>query len=345
MKAEDYKIVAGIRTHDAFTKPEEFSKVWSNLNKNADESFQYPTNELTTSTPGLSGAIFTDDIDLLMGEVINRQIITIYQPEAVGRQFVPIIQVSGSVESWLKEYGFEAQRVEQGTEIPTAKLRHVKVHLEIRKWGIRALATYESITDNQFGMYERHINQAVKAMARYETKHIFTVLNAGVPDGSTIVGTKESNHTFQSPDTNLTWDLFINAYMAIKNEGYNPRKVAMHPYQASQMLKLEEYRNMTSGHGEFVVNVDGVIRRTMQTGQIPPILGLEITVTPYQTAGKILIIDPDNYGILAERQPLLTESDTDIVRQMRTTAMTQRGGAGIINNDGAAAITNLKTSL
>lgn len=342
MKAEDYKIVSGIRTNEAFASPQAFAETWNQISKKPkSESFQY---QLQEATPGLSGAIFTDDIDLLMGEVLNRQIISQVEDARVGRQCVPIIQVSGNIESWLKEYGFEANRVEQGAEIPTAKLRHEKVHLEVRKWGVRALATYESIADNQFGMYERHVNQAVIAMARYEDKHIMTTLNAGVPDGSSITGTKENNHTFASPDTNLTWDLFVKSYMAIRNEGLNPGKAVFHPYQAAQMLRLEEYRNMTAGHGEFVV-LDGNIRRVMETGQLPPVLGLDLLVTPNQTAGKILMLDVNNYGIYAERQPLLTESDTDIVRQMRTTAMTQRGGCGIINNDGASHITNLSLSL
>ena len=342
MTAEDYKIVSGIRVTEAFASPQAFASTWDQISrKPKSEIFKYEVQE---ATPGLSGAIFTDDIDLLMGEVLNRQIITQIEDVRVGRQCVPIIQVSGSIESWLKEYGFEANRVEQGAEIPIAKLRHAKVHLELRKWGVRAVATYEAIADNQFGMFERHINQAVVAMARYEDKHIMTTLNAGVPDGSSITGTKETNHTFASPDTNLTWDLFVKAYMSIKNEGLNPKKAIFHPYQAAQMLRLEEYRNMTSGHGEFVV-MDGNIRKVMESGQLPGVLGLDFLVTANQTAGKILMLDDANYGIYAERQPLLTESDTDIVRQVKTTAMTQRGGCGIINNDGGAHLTNLKLSL
>ena len=74
-------------------------------------------------------------------------------------------------------------------------------------------------------------------------------------------------------------------------------------------------------------------------------MGCTVWFTNNQTAGVLLMIDKNNYAILAERQPLLTESDEDIVHQMRTVVFTQRYQAGVINNDGAANITALATTM
>ena len=117
----------------------------------------------------------------------------------------------------------------------------------------------------------------------------------------------------------------------------------MHPYQAAQGLNLGEYRDL-SGAGKWNVFPERA-NRTVSTGQLPPILGLNMWVTRNQTPGTILMIDKANYGILAERQPLLVESESDIIHQMRTVVYTQRYAGGILNNDGGANITGLKTNL
>jgi hypothetical protein len=116
----------------------------------------------------------------------------------------------------------------------------------------------------------------------------------------------------------------------------------MHPYNAAQVLKMPEFRDLTNSR--FLILPDRA-EKMMATGQLPPILGIKLWVTRAQTPGTILMVDRNNYGVLAERQPLLVESDQDIVKQFRTVVFTQRFGAGILNNDGASKITGLNTSL
>ena len=87
------------------------------------------------------------------------------------------------------------------------------------------------------------------------------------------------------------------------------------------------------------------VNQIVATGQLPPILGKRIWVTQNQTPGEILMVDRMNYGVLAERQPLMVETDRDIIHQMQTAVFTQRYGCGIMNNDGAAKITGLSESL
>lgn len=298
------------------------------------------------ATPGLDAATFRRDIRLLMPEVLNRQIITIAEDRRVARNLVDIIQINGPSESWLKEYGFEAAEVPEGGEVPVGKLHHEKVYINVIKTGIRPLLTYESIADGQFAILERHTRQSVLAMVKLEDAHIMTVLNNAVPNGSTIVGSNESTHTFSAAGLNLTWDLWVKAMMSIELENLQATDAVMHPYQAAQILQMQEYRDLAAGAniGSFRIT-DPRSLAMVASGQLPPILGLTLWVTRNQTPGEILMIDRNNYGVLAERQPLLVEAENDIIRQMRTVVYTQRYAAGVLNTDGAAKIDSLKTTL
>jgi HK97 family phage major capsid protein len=294
------------------------------------------------ATPGLDASGFRRDFKYLIPELLNRQIITIKEDVLVGRNFVDIMQINGPTESFLKEYGFEASEVPEGTEVPVAKLRHEKLYLNVIKSGVRPRLTYELIADAQFGIMQRHIRQCAIAMAKFEDAHIMTVLNAGVPDGSAIEGTNESDHSFAATGNVLDWDLWVNAMMSIELENLNPTDAIMHPYNAAQVLKMPEFRDLTNSR--FLILPERA-EKMMATGQLPPILGIRLWVTRAQTPGEILMVDRNNYGVLAERQPLLVESDQDIVKQFKTVVFTQRFGAGILNNDGASKITGLNTSL
>jgi HK97 family phage major capsid protein len=291
-------------------------------------------------TPGLSGAGVTQDFKFLMPEIINRQIITQIEDVIIGRNLLDVFRINGPVEVWLREYGFEATEVAQNSEVPVAKLRHDKIYVNVIKVGIRPELTYEVIADGQFDIMRRHIRQCGIAMAKYEDAHIFDVMNNGVPNGSTIVGTQESDHSFDGGGA-FNWDSLVNAYSSIQLENLNPTDLILNPYQAAEILKLKEYRDASGAFQIFPDRVSGAIT----AGTLPPVLGLRIHVTRAQPAGTALMIDKNNYAALADRQPLLVEADRDVVKQLQTVVFTQRYGCGILNNDGAANITNLKTSL
>ena len=173
---------------------------------------------IEAQTPGLDSAVFTKDIKLLIPEVLNRQIITIAEDRRIGRNLIDVVRINGPSESWLKEFGFQAAVVPEGGEVPVAKLHHEKLYLNVFKTGVRPKLTYESIADGQFAILERHTSQSVLAMVKLEDAHVMTVLNAGVPNGSTINGTNESTHSFASGDTTLTWELWVKAMMALELE-------------------------------------------------------------------------------------------------------------------------------
>jgi len=310
------------------------------------------TEFMEAEVPGLDTPLTTEDLMFLMPEVLNREIITIAEDARIGRNFVDVIKINSESESFLKEYGFAAAEVPEGAEVPLGKTRYEKLHLTTMKVGIRPLLTYEAIADAKIAILQRNIMQATLAMARFEDAHIMTTLNAGVPDDSAITGTNEADHSFAASGNALTWDDLVKCYTAIFNENLSPTDIIIHPYQMAQFLKMTEYRQVIGAgtaraaavQPQFAFWNDRMETR-YGTGKIGNLLGCNVWVTRNQTAGTLLMIDRNNYAILAERRPLLVESQDDIIHQMHTAVFTQRYHAGVLNNDGAANITALATSM
>lgn len=307
---------------------------------------------IEAQTPGLNDALTTEDLLFLMPEVLNREIITIAEDARIGRNFLDIVRINGESESFLKEYGFAASEVPEGGEVPVAKTRYEKLHLVTFKVGVRPLLTYEAIADAKIAILQRNTRQAALAMARYEDAHIMTVLNAGVPDGTIISGTNEADHLFDASGGGgvLTWDLLVKAFTAIIRENLTPTDIIGHPYQLAQLLKMLSFRQVIDVSAtETVTDAFAMWNQRMESmygaGQIGQILGCNVWFTNNQPAGKLLMIDRNNYAILAERRPLLVESTDDIIHQMHTVVFTQRYCAGVLNNDGAAQIEGLTATM
>ncbi len=301
----------------------------------------------TTSTPGLDNTTLTTDLRLLMPEVLNRRIQTLIEDRRIGRELLDVMRINSETESFLKEFGMVASKVDEGQEVPVGKIRHEKEFISVFKVGIRPLISYEAIADNKFGILSRLTSQAGLAMVKFEDTHIMTVLNNGVPDESTALrtGTNENNHSFASVETtNIAWEDLIKGFISIERENLTPTDMIVHPYQWAQLLRLTEFRNLNSSDSFFTVWNDQTAK-AMRTGAIEAVLGMKLHVTNTQTAGTILVIDKANYGILAERQPLLIEQERDVIHQLQSVVYTQRYGAGILNNDGAANVTGLSTTL
>ena len=330
--------VAGIN-YQAFFHEQDLGKPWNYR------------EFLEVEQPGLDDTLTTDDLAILAREVINREIITVAEDARIGRNLIEVIRINGRTETFYKEYGFQAAVVPETGEIPPGKTRYEEMHITPFKVGVRPQLTYEAIADGQIPILQRNIRQAVLAMARFEDAHIMTVLNAGVPDGTVIVGTREGDHSFAAATSALTWDDLVRAYTAIILENLTPTDIVIHPFQLAQVLRMTEFRQyVAKDDGTQAVTPGFAIwnqRTEMRygSGKIGSILGCTIWITNNQTAGTLLMIDKDNYGILAERQPLLTESDRDIIHQMQTVAFSQRYAAGILNNDGASNITGLAAAM
>lgn len=307
---------------------------------------------MEAEVPGMDDAITTEDLYWLMPEVLNRQIITLAEDARIGRNFVDVLKINSESESFLMEYGFSAAEVPEGGEVPVAKTRYEKLHITTFKVGVRPLLTYEAIADAKISILQRNVNQATLAMSRFEDAHIMSTLNAGVPDGSAITGTNESDHSFAAGATTLTWDDLVKAYTSIVNENLQPTDIICHPYQLAQLLKMTEFRQVIGvGTGRTATVQDQFsqwnprMEARYGQGKIGSILGCNVWFTRNQTAGTLLMIDRNNYAILAERRPLLVESTDDIIHQMHTVVFTQRYCAGVLNNDGAANITALASSM
>jgi HK97 family phage major capsid protein len=289
---------------------------------------------------GLEGIMTRDDMLQLLPEVINRQIQSRAEPRRIGRSLVDSIRINNDTETFLKEYGFSAAEISEGGEIPAAKPRWEKTTLYTLMAGVALHFTNTMIEDQRWDLVRRATNLATDAMTRYEDNHIISTLYAGVPDGTNIKGDYQEDHQVEAAATDpLNWSEFVEAYEILLYEGYKPKFMVMHPYQHSQMLKNQEFRDLTNNR--YLVYPDRAERRVSQ-GDVGTILGMEIVVSHYAAKGKILMLDPDNYAVFAERRPLRIQNDEDILHQQQTVVMTQRYGTAILNHSGASMITGLK---
>jgi HK97 family phage major capsid protein len=287
----------------------------------------------------LEGMITRDDLIGLLPEVINRQIQVYAEPRRIGRELVDVIRINSDVESFLMEYGFEATEITELGEIPTAKPRYEKSTLHTKKVGVGLQFSNDMLEDQRWDLIRRATRQATMAMTRYEDNHIISTLYSGVPDGSTIIGEKYTNH--QVAASADLWEDFVRAFEIGQIEGYPFNAMVMHPFQHAQLLRMDQFRD---GGGLWQVFPQRV-ENQMATGNLGTILGMKIYVSNYAHIGKILFLNTDNYAIFGERRPLRTEQDKDILHQSHLVVMTQRYGTAVVNPSGSAMITGLKTDL
>ncbi len=292
---------------------------------------------------GLYDTLTRDDIRLLMPEAISRQILTLAENKRIGRNLLDTVRINSDSTSWLKEWGFEAREVTELSEIPIAKLRHEKLTMSTLMSGIGCRLSRAAIEDAQWDILRRHINQATLAMVKFEDAHIMSTIYSGVPDGTTIEGTRESDHSFAATGNKLDFDDLVRCITAIARENLEANAMVLHPYQTAQFLMAEQFRDSSDQYyfGVFPQRMENI----MATGQIGTILGLNMFMSNNATAGTLLVLDTNNYAVFAERRPLRTEQDSDIIHQAEMVVLTQRFGTAILNNDGAANITGLQTAM
>ena len=288
----------------------------------------------------LEGMITRDDLIGLLPEVINRQIQMYAEPRRVGRELVDVIRINNDVESFLMEHGFEATEITELGEIPTAKPRYEKSTMHTKKVGVGLQFSNDMLEDQRWDLVGRATRQATLAMTRYEDNHIISTLYTGVPDGSTIIGEIYKDHSIAASAD--LWEDFVKVFEIGQLEGYPFDSMVMHPFQHAQLLRMEQFRDATTG---VFQTFPQRVENQMATGNLGTILGMKIYVSNYAHIGKILFLNKSNYAIFGERRPLRTEQDKDILHQSHLVVMTQRYGTAIVNPNGAAMITGLSGNL
>jgi len=290
--------------------------------------------------------ITREDFILYISEALNREFWEEYIPDLVAVGLVDTINVNAPVVSYTFEAGFDAVPLGEGVEIPLAKPTYGKVRVEIQKFGIGIAITNETIEDVQsFDIVSRQIRLAMDACRRYEDKQIMKTLINGPSDGSSDwkTGQYVDNHILDATDAQwsgtsgvLDWEK-IQVMLSIGRAEDIPYDVmVIHPYVFTQLMLMDEFKS---------ANVWQVLppdqQQTLRRGNLYPIAGLDIVVTPWMDDDKALFLNRQRYAVRFLRRPLSVDRESRISHDSIAIYMTSRMGVGIVNPDAAARLDNL----
>lgn len=318
------------------------------LNKSLEE-FAFFDNSLEE----IAAAIPRDSQKLLIPEVIQENILTVAEENRVGRALCQEINIDTDSYTWLREKGFEAVQVPEGSQIPARKGQYDKYTLKVGKIGCRPTITAEMIEDSRWDVVRRNLDIAAKAMTRLEDRICINAMIQGVPNGSAVSsgvggqGTRVKNHYVQMGDLptggTLSWKATALGMTVLQMEHYNPDTLLIHPFQQVDLM---------TGEGDFIGATEKVyytlpehIRGSMMNGTIGAIGGMNVIVSSEMTAGYALMFDSSEYCVFAERRPLTVEEHKDLPHDMQSMVMTQRFAVGPVNRDAAVLLYGGKDAL
>lgn len=321
-----------------------------------DIKLEKPLEEFSLFNPTLdeiNAAIQRDSQKLLIPEVIQENILTVAEEARIARSLCQQIAIDTDSYTWLKERGFEAVQITEGSEIPARKGTYEKYTLVVGKIAARPTITTEMIEDSKWDVVRRNLDMATKAMARLEDRIAMNAMIQGVPNGSAVsdgvggIGEQVSNHYVQMGDQPtggiLSWKAITLGLTILRLEHYVPDTLLIHPYQMVDLM---------TGEGDFIGATERAytvlpesVRGSMANGTIGNIGGMRVIVSSEMTAGYVLMFDSSEYMVFAERRPLTVEDYKDILRDMQGITMTQRFACGPVNRDAAVLLTGGKDSL
>lgn len=298
----------------------------------------------------LEQMINVGDFSLFVPEVINEAIMTYYEPELKGRSVTNVFQATSPIISWLDERGLDAAILGEGEEPPRNRLRYSKRTLRMLKIGAALEFSNEVIEDTALDLVARHIARTTQAIARKENQYIFSVLAGGVADGSVPfkTGEKYASHIIEAdissqwtPDNaDITHEKIQVCLQVLEDEGFNPDTVMMHPSQYTQIQKLQQFQDATTGAWSQIMTPLG---ERMLEGERAP-YGLSrynVVVDASIPNDEIIFMQKGEYSAFYELRPLGINEIPDNLRDMRTFTMFERVGCAVIRPAAAVKLDGL----
>lgn len=315
-----------------------------------------PLEEFAIYQPTLdeiNSAIRRDSQKLLIPEVINENILTVAEEARIARSLCQQVSIDTDSTTWLKERGFEAVQIAEGSEIPARKGTYEKFTLTVGKTGVRPHITNEMVEDSRWDVIRRNLDMATLAMARLEDRITMNAMIQGVPNGSAMaagvggIGEVIPNHYIQMGDAptegTLAWKSVALGIALLRMEQHAPDTLLIHPYQMIDLM---------TGEGDFIganerayLTLPETVRSSMQNGTVGSIGGMRVVVSANMTPGYALMFDSSQFAVFVERRPLTVDNYTDILRDMQGIVLTQRYTAASINRDAGVLLYGGKTEL
>lgn len=268
----------------------------------------------------------------LLQEEVLKTIFEGAEPAKCFRDVLPIIKTkSYSVRVVTSTGGEYAAEVPEAAPIPIDTTSLSKVDITIKKVGTRPLITRELIDDALFDVVELELRKAGARMENKLNRDCLLEVLSGItntdidPAGSTLAVT----------------DL-ANAVGTVKSKNYTPDTLITHPAAEAQLLQ----------DSNLVYVAYAGTRRTLETGEIPRILGLRpwtCSVTTGSTSYYwdstdadshyyALVFDSQNMAMIAMRQDMTTEQYHDPIHDLVGISVTMRYGVKTIQGTAGVRI-------
>lgn len=301
----------------------------------------------------VNAAIRRDVQKLLIPEIINEQILTVAEENRIARNLCSYIKTETDSMTWLKERGFEAMQIEEGSEIEARKGTYEKFTLVVKKIGVRPVVTNEMVEDSRWDIIRRNLDMATMAMTRLEDKIVLNSMIMGVPNGIAItagvggIGEQVSNHYVPMGDlatgNTLNWKSIALGLAILRREFVTPDTMLIHPNQMVDLM---------TGEGDFIganerayMTLPEHIRTSMMNGTIGNIGGMNVIVSSNMTPGYSLMFDSSQYSVFLERRPLSIDNYDDVLRDMQGIVMTQRFTSAAVNREAGVLLYGGKEEL
>jgi hypothetical protein len=168
----------------------------------------------------------------------------------------------------------------------------------VKKYGLEVPISFEAARRNQIDMVTRAQRKLANALVKSVDSLAMTLLTTD-PD----VPTTTASGDWSTAATSIVADL-ANARKAIadQNEGYNPNTLVVNPAQELDLLLDAEIRDALPRESQ---------NTAIQQGRPVPILGFtQVLVTPWLTAGTVLVLQQKVIGTIADESPAGNEGYT-----------------------------------
>lgn len=300
----------------------------------------------------------TDLISLYIGEkefgvmvknAFDRTIRTYQRDRLAARDLIRVRTTDSDIYQWLVGGGITAALNARGAAKRTVTYDISSRYAKIYKGGLAVELTDELRDSMSMDLMAEVMNQVVDSFDELETNIIIQALSAGVANGSTFTGIKQSSHIFDASQSGyitkrLDHDKILDLQYVMDDEGYNMSDLSMSLGLWYDLLSLEEWKDAA---GNWVVSAPSKALRIIEgakPGQplLPGISATRISVSNLHLPGQIVGYDKTQYMDFAVRQELSSEiAPHDGLHDVSSVTYRNRFGVASRNPEAAVKMINL----
>jgi len=300
----------------------------------------------------------TDLVSLYIGEkewgvmvknAFDRTIRTYQRDRLAARDLIRVRSTDSDIYQWLVGGGITAGLNARGAAKRTVKFDISSRYAKIYKGGLAVEFTDELRDSMSMDLMSEVMSLVVDAFDELETDIIIKALSAGVANGSTFTGIKQSTHIFDASQTGyitrrLDHDKMLDMQYVMDDEGYNSTDISMSLGLFYDLQSMEEFKDAA---GNWVVSSPSKALRIIEgakPGQplLPGLSATRLSVSNLHIPGQVVMYDKSEYMDFAVRQELSSElAPHDGLHDVSMITYRNRFGVASRNPEAAVKMINL----